>query len=138
MAKKLRAAGAMINVTAEQAKALPGMSHLLNVVEDGAVTIPIIEETEPTPVTEVDMVGKLVEDIEIRGPPIEETQEDESFAEEEDEDGSQKKKYARLTSEEVSEQLRGKFMNLVDLIPPIPQKGTFKVETIKESAYFFS
>lgn len=32
----------------------------------------------------------------------------------------------------------GKFVNFVDLLPPIPQKGTFQVEDIKQSPYFFS
>lgn len=35
-------------------------------------------------------------------------------------------------------QLMGKFVNLVDLLPPLPKKGAFKVESIKGSQYFFS
>jgi len=35
-------------------------------------------------------------------------------------------------------QLLGKFVELCDLFPPLPQKGTFDVETIKGSQYFFS
>lgn len=31
-----------------------------------------------------------------------------------------------------------KFVDLVDLIPPLPQKGNFDVTTIKKSLYFFS
>jgi DNA-directed RNA polymerase len=31
-----------------------------------------------------------------------------------------------------------KFVELVDLLPPLPQKGDFDVNTIKGSAYFFS
>lgn len=31
-----------------------------------------------------------------------------------------------------------KFVNLVDLLPPLPQKGHFDVNTIKKSLYFFS
>lgn len=34
--------------------------------------------------------------------------------------------------------LMGKFINLVDLIPPLPEKGSFRVEQIKKSEYFFS
>jgi DNA-directed RNA polymerase len=34
--------------------------------------------------------------------------------------------------------LMGKFVELCDLLPPLPQKGDFKVETIKGSQYFFS
>lgn len=34
--------------------------------------------------------------------------------------------------------VRGRFVNLVDLIPPLPKKGDFEVSTIKNSPYFFS
>ena len=34
--------------------------------------------------------------------------------------------------------LAGKFVNLTDLLPPVPAKGNFKVEAIKGSQYFFS
>ncbi|KAJ7482195.1 DNA/RNA polymerase [Mycena galericulata] len=35
-------------------------------------------------------------------------------------------------------QLMGKFVNLTDLLPPLPLKGSFEVASIKESQYFFS
>ena len=31
-----------------------------------------------------------------------------------------------------------KFVNLTDLLPPLPKKGSFDVGTIKRSEYFFS
>lgn len=31
-----------------------------------------------------------------------------------------------------------KFVNLVDILPPLPEKGQFDVRTIKKSLYFFS
>ena len=34
--------------------------------------------------------------------------------------------------------MAGKFVNLTDLLPPLPAKGNFKVEAIKGSQYFFS
>lgn len=34
--------------------------------------------------------------------------------------------------------LLGKFVDLIDLMPPLPKKGNFDVETIKGSQYFFS
>jgi DNA-directed RNA polymerase, mitochondrial len=34
--------------------------------------------------------------------------------------------------------MRNRFVNLVDLIPPLPKKGDFEVSTIKNSPYFFS
>jgi DNA-directed RNA polymerase len=34
--------------------------------------------------------------------------------------------------------LASKVITLTDLIPPLPDKGSFEVESIKESQYFFS
>ena len=34
--------------------------------------------------------------------------------------------------------LAGKFVKFTDVIPPVPTRGTFKVEDIKSSLYFFS
>ena len=34
--------------------------------------------------------------------------------------------------------MEGRFINLIDLIPPLPKKGDFEVSTIKNSQYFFS
>lgn len=31
-----------------------------------------------------------------------------------------------------------RFLDLVDLLPPLPEKGNFDVTTIKKSLYFFS
>jgi len=39
---------------------------------------------------------------------------------------------------EVDAHLFGKFVELRDLLPPLPKKGNFDVETIKQSQYFFS
>lgn len=33
---------------------------------------------------------------------------------------------------------RERFLNLVELFPPLPQKGDFEVRTVKDSLYFFS
>lgn len=44
----------------------------------------------------------------------------------------------KATAAEVASLLAGKFVNLTDLIPPLPDKGSFQVESIKQSQYFFS
>ena len=44
---------------------------------------------------------------------------------------------AKAAAEEAN-LLAGKFVNLTDLIPPLPDKGSFQVESIKKSQYFFS
>lgn len=39
---------------------------------------------------------------------------------------------------EALKQLMNKFIKLTDLLPPLPKKGTFEVDSIKDSPYFFS
>jgi len=39
---------------------------------------------------------------------------------------------------EKNSMLMGKFVDVIDLIPPLPDKGSFEVEDIKKSQYFFS
>lgn len=71
-----------------------------------------------------------------------EEHEEELEEEEEEEDWeSPRSKAARLrkaSADLQSIELLGKFVNLVDLLPPLPKKGDFKVEAIKASQYFFS
>ena len=47
---------------------------------------------------------------------------------------------ANEAAKEAREQsaVQSKFVRLVDLLPPLPQKGEFDVNTIKSSLYFFS
>lgn len=47
----------------------------------------------------------------------------------------------RRTAKEIAavEQLMNeRYVNLVDVLPPLPQKGDFDIEVIKDSQYFFS
>jgi len=48
------------------------------------------------------------------------------------------KKPRRTPSQEKEDGLHGKFVNLVDLLRPVPAKGEFDVNKIKSSLYFFS
>ncbi|TFK81972.1 DNA/RNA polymerase [Polyporus arcularius HHB13444] len=59
-------------------------------------------------------------------------------AEEEEKPKKRKSKKIALKSGEIEKRLGGKFVNLVDLLPPLPEKGKFDVNLIKESQYFFS
>jgi DNA-directed RNA polymerase, mitochondrial len=45
---------------------------------------------------------------------------------------------AGATPQGKGESLEGKFVDLVDLLPPMPTKGEFDVNKIKSSLYFFS
>ena len=40
--------------------------------------------------------------------------------------------------DELDQRLFGKFVDLTDLIPPLPKKGSFDVADIRKSQYFFS
>ena len=44
----------------------------------------------------------------------------------------------RNSSKGAEDSLEGKFVDLVDLLPPVPVKGEFDVTKIKSSLYFFS
>ncbi|KAI8992792.1 DNA/RNA polymerase [Trametes punicea] len=43
-----------------------------------------------------------------------------------------------VKKDEIEKRLAGKFVNLVDILPPLPEKGMFDVKAIKDSQYFFS
>ena len=45
---------------------------------------------------------------------------------------------APLDKAATDDSLEGKFVDLVDLLPPVPTKGEFDVNKIKSSIYFFS
>ncbi|CAL1697785.1 unnamed protein product [Somion occarium] len=88
---------------------------------------------------------QAVEDLRLKagGLPIEEEPEEveEDQGEEEDEEEKPKKKKAkrggkRVVSSELN--LDDKFVNLTDLLPPVPKKGIFDVDRVKNSLYFFS
>ncbi|KAI0776637.1 DNA/RNA polymerase [Trametes elegans] len=73
--------------------------------------------------------------------------EDEDFdegeeEEEEEEEKPKKKPKARRAkgspAQDIEHRLEGKFVNLVDVLPPVPKKGMFDVKAIKDSQYFFS
>lgn len=49
-----------------------------------------------------------------------------------------RKTRSRKDTEEDTTAVISKFVNLTDLLPPLPQKGNFDVKTIKQSQYFFS
>jgi DNA-directed RNA polymerase, mitochondrial len=41
-------------------------------------------------------------------------------------------------NDEPQQQPKSQFVDLVDILPPLPKKGGFDVNTIKKSLYFFS
>ncbi|KAG6896061.1 hypothetical protein C0992_010594 [Termitomyces sp. T32_za158] len=117
--KGLHALGSRIVVTSEQAKKLDGLKELL-VVSDTTETTDIDE-------SEVENVEHLCDEFNAQ---VGEQAEEDGVAAEDQED--MKIKHSEMRK------LMGKFVNLVDLIPPLPEKGSFRVEQIKKSQYFFS
>lgn len=126
----LAEAGTTITANPDQAKRLrdaySGLECLLNV-----------SETEKSSIDEKEVDLSVVGTAELETKPklrksrkaITEDSEEEASAEAELEDDK---------LDEVDARLLGKFVELSDLLPPLPKKGTFDVETIKGSQYFFS
>ncbi|KAG6877418.1 hypothetical protein C0993_007661 [Termitomyces sp. T159_Od127] len=118
--KGLHALGSRIVVTSEQAKKLDSLRELL-VVSDTTATTDIDE-------SEVENFEHLCDEVNAQ---VEEEAREDGGAVTVDDEGM-KIKHAEMRM------LMGKFVNLVDLIPPLPEKGSFRVEQIKKSQYFFS
>ncbi|KAF8841664.1 DNA/RNA polymerase [Paxillus ammoniavirescens] len=125
MLKNLRTAGSRIIASKDQAAELNekgvALGNLLDITDQETSSFSIAPDVD---------VAEDKSEIVLRGrgrPRGPNTQEKEEHDEDED-------------AEEVD--LHGpfanKFVKLAALIPPLPQKGDFKVETIKKSLYFFS
>lgn len=116
-------AGSRITVTPEQAKSLSALQELL-----------VISETEETAVNEAQVVDdEGPAEVDLESSDVVEEAEDVPKPR-----GRPGPKPKKPTAVQVQRQLSGKFVNVTDLIPPLPEKGTFKVENIKKSQYFFS
>ncbi|KAJ8690626.1 DNA-directed RNA polymerase [Pleurotus ostreatus] len=154
LVKHLKEAGARVVATPEQAKTLDAIKELL-VISD--TEKPTVEETddpaaladlqnmleqlqkeEPTPVATPEksddpsksLVEMLLEEDESE---VDEEEEDEQFS---PRAKAAKKRKAKEDAATIT--LLGKFVDLTDILPPLPAKGDFKVEAIKSSQYFFS
>lgn len=94
---------------------------------------------------DIQALKEIVSD-EVEKPEEEETSlvldaEDDLELEEVEEEVKPKKrkpKKSAKSKEDVEQRLAGKFVNLVDILPALPEKGKFDVKAIKESQYFFS
>ena len=77
-----------------------------------------------------------------RTPARPEADKEKDSAQRAEEDKPKKKAKARRgkgsPTQDIEHRLEGKFVNLVDVLPPIPKKGMFDVKAIKDSQYFFS
>ncbi|KAF8229392.1 DNA/RNA polymerase [Tricholoma matsutake] len=144
LVKQLCESGSRIIVTPEQAKSLESLKSLLVISETER---PTIDESEAAKSAESlkEYIAELSDGHADGG---ETTTADESgdsteHGEEEDEEEwlSPQAKAARkrkVRDEKAAIELMGKFVNLTDVLPPLPKRGNFRVESIKNSQYFFS
>jgi len=119
--KKLKDAGTRLTAHRSQETALQGLSELTTFTDDESMQQEIVEA-----LTQSDSAKEKVEAAD------EETTNDTQS--ENGEDGKQK----AVKKERKADLVKARFIPLVDLLPPPPVKGTFRVEHIKESQYFFS
>lgn len=123
LTKHLRAAGSKIVATPEQAQSLNSVSTLVTVSE---TLEPTVQESEAS-----DDEAAIAADAKALMASLEEAEDDEDpYAK-----AARKK---ALNLQKITSELRGKFVDLTDLLPPVPKKGSFQVEDIKGSQYFFS
>ncbi|KAF9078309.1 hypothetical protein BDP27DRAFT_1378803 [Rhodocollybia butyracea] len=148
LAKALKQAGTRITATPEQAKALiQSLGTIVDISDTGDSSIQEDTESADLKALLVDLAAEREAAMSTAAAASsagesKETDDEEEAEEFEDDDWeSPRAKAARL--KKANEDLRsienlGKFVKLVDLLPPLPKKGDFKVEAIKASQYFFS
>ncbi|EKM83036.1 hypothetical protein AGABI1DRAFT_69188 [Agaricus bisporus var. burnettii JB137-S8] len=109
-ATKLYNAGSRIYATPEQASSLASLKDLVVIGQESESTID--ESRAPK---DEKTVKQLLDELEAEA-----------------------EKERKVQQKEAVVKLMGKFVNMIDLLPPLPQKGEFDVERIKKSQYFFS
>jgi DNA-directed RNA polymerase len=125
--KKLVEAGVRVKITAEKAKHYAMLGKLVEVVEEqdaGASTAVIEDVSLPSAAAQaadiLASLGMAEEDVV------------ESKVE------TKEKEERRVKMEVAERNLLNKFIDVTSVLPPVPDRGTFDVNQIKESQYFFS
>jgi DNA-directed RNA polymerase len=128
--QNLREAGTTITASPDQAKRL-------RVADSEFNNILTVSETEKSSIDEKEIdLGGAVETSDLETKPEGESAEAVTEDAETDTSDEAESENDKLNDHDV--QLLGKFVDLCDLLPPLPKKGSFDVETIKSSQYFFS
>lgn len=125
LVKQIAAAGTRIKAPLSQAHILGPLKPIIEFTEDEGASVIETSAIERAEGGQLQDEEKLLEALE----------------EDEDEDLIPSKRLAKARAKAAAEAvslLAGKVVNLTDLLPPVPDKGTFEVESIKESQYFFS
>lgn len=141
--KNLVKAGSRIIVTPEQAKTLASMKDMLEISDTMTSTIDELQVRKKEGEEEEHTVHASEESssLSVNQAECDAVDEGMELMAEEEEKPARKKRGKKMTPGEESEaleQLMGKFVNVTDIVPPLPKKGNFKVEMIKKSQYFFS
>lgn len=142
--KQLRSAGVELEVTPEEANQLTLLRPLLKIVDPDSA-----EATVDNNLAEKRNVGDMITKVDTAqsqdgsAAALEDSASQGSEAEAEvDFEGLDEKLVKRLKRKTRADRdaaiLRGKFVDVVDILPPLPKKGDFQVENIKASPYFFS
>jgi DNA-directed RNA polymerase len=127
---RLAEAGTTITASPDQAKRL-------RVADAQLESLLTVSETEKSSIDEkeVDLGGCKTTDLEAKP----KKRRSKTVVEEDPE--ADPEAAAELEDDKLDEadrHLLGKFVELCDVFPPLPKKGSFDVETIKASQYFFS
>ena len=147
--KQLKTAGVQITATAEQARSLSALKSLITISDAAQSTV---DESQTNTQEVQELISKISsqEDCESKDAPSESAaisaESEELKAEIEEEDKwedyenprSKTLRAKKVVAEKEAVGLYGKFVNVTDVLPPLPKKGDFKVENIKKSLYFFS
>jgi DNA-directed RNA polymerase len=140
--KQLRGAGVELEVTPEEANQLTLLRPLLKIVDpDSAETT--VDDSQAEKKDVGDMITKVdtAQSEDGSAAALEDSASEGSEAEV-DFEGLDEKLIKRLKRKTKADRdaaiLRGKFVDVVDILPPLPKKGDFQVENIKASPYFFS
>ncbi|KDR74040.1 hypothetical protein GALMADRAFT_212223 [Galerina marginata CBS 339.88] len=142
---KLKTAGTRVFAHPSQADDLRVIEPLVEYTNDGEKMAVITAQQSPADVelamdeTEVE-VDSVAEEIELEEDLVMEMEEAEAEMEEggKKKRGRKPKKVKPAVKKFEGKLLSSKFIKLTDLMPPLPKKGSFRVESIKASPYFFS
>ncbi|KAJ7074487.1 DNA/RNA polymerase [Mycena amicta] len=145
--KLMRNAGSRIRATSEQAKTLGPLREIVELSKKKADST--VDTKKVFAGDELDgFLARLSDEVDDGLEDLDDSS---------DENPKRRRRSSKASEEEIAEakketqaakrrqeravamaQLMGKFVNLTDLLPPLPPKGTFDVKNIKDSPYFFS
>ncbi|RXW11654.1 hypothetical protein EST38_g14201 [Candolleomyces aberdarensis] len=142
--KKLVAAGARVKMSPEQAATYKALGTLIEVTEETSEQAKVVESdlagldgvvvtSSPKKDSDLPSAADLAKDILAS---LKEG-EDASASSTEVEETPEAQKGSALKEENL-EYLMNKFVDVTELLPPLPEKGSFDVNDIRKSLYFFS